>query len=543
MIEKKDNNSKNLDVLIVDGYVDEPSLLGVPPYISTEPRLLAGLAEQEDLNWDYITADEYREKGLPESNKILVHGGVTVPGKYLSGTPLKPEEAERIAAKPNETYLGGPLAKYYNINGFDHYSTMDLSAYFYESLRGKKKDRYATLNERNHWLKKGAKVVKKHPMYPDPLIAEISLYRGCTRYFTGGCSFCSEPMYGKPRFRDQIDIIEEIKKLYDNGIKNFRIGGQSCTISYKANKVGIEDPPKPQPSELKSLFKGIWKKCPKIKVLHLDNANPSIMAKYPDLTKKILNTLVKYTTSGNVLALGMETADPIVIKKNNLNSNPKEVKKAIKLINKTGKERGENGMPKLLPGINFLGGLKGERAKTYKLNYQFLQEIKNSKLWVRRINIRQVLSHQKEFDLQYKKEFKKFKKKVQEKIDQPMLKKMLPPGTVLKDVYMEKKDGNKTFGRQIGTYPLLIGIKYPLELKKYYNIAITDYGYRSVTGIEYPINISNVSFQQLKSIPGIGKRRAAKIFTKKPKNEKEFLNIFSDSKIGKSILKYVSFEK
>ncbi len=536
------NNETALDVLILDGYVDEPSLLGVPPYISTEPRLIAGVAEKEGLTWDYITADDYRKFGLPESEMLLVHGGVTVPGKYLSGTPLKAKEAERIAEEKRETYLGGPLAKYNDISGFDHYSVMDLSAYFYESLKGNSNDRYASLSEREEWLKKGSKVVKQHPMFPGPLIAEISMYRGCTRYFTGGCSFCSEPRYGKPEFRTQDNIIKEIKKLYDLGVRNFRIGGQSCTISYKAKKVGIKDPPKPQPEEIKKLFKGIWNKCPNIKILHLDNANPSVIAEYPDLSKKILKILTNYTTSGNVLALGMESADPEVIKQNNLNSKPEEVEKAIKIINKIGNERGENGMPKLLPGINFLGGLNGERKKTYDLNLEFLKRIKNSNLLLRRINIRQVLSHQKEFNLKHKKEFKKFKEKVRENIDQPMLKKMLPTGTILKNVYMEKRDGNKTFGRQIGTYPLLVGVKYPLELNNYYNIAVTDYGYRSITGIENPIKIDEAKFQELRSIPKVGEKRAAKLFRESPKTKEEFLKIISDNKVGKSILKYISFD-
>ena len=137
---------------------------------------------------------------------------------------------------------------------------------------------------------------------------------------------------------------------------------------------------------------------------------------------------------------------------------------------------------------------------------------------------------------------KKFKEKVREKIDQPMLKKMLPTGTILKNVYMEKRDGNKTFGRQIGTYPLLVGVKYPLELNKYYNIAVTDYGYRSITGIKNPIKIDEAKFQELRSIPKVGEKRAAKLFRESPKSKEEFLNIFSDNEVGKSILKYIAFD-
>ena len=534
------NNETALDLLILDGYVDEPSLLGVPPYISTEPRLIAGVAEKEELKWDYITADDYRKFGLPESEILLVHGGVTVPGKYLSGTPLKAKEAEKLAKEKRETYLGGPLAKYYDISGFDHYSVMDLSAYFYESLKGNSNDRYASLSEREEWLKKGSKVVKEHPMFPDPLIAEISMYRGCTRYFTGGCSFCSEPQYGKPDFRDQEDVIDEIKELYDAGVRNFRVGGQSCTVSYKAKELGEREAPKPRPKEIKKLFNGIWGECPEIKVLHLDNANPSVIASWPERSKDILKTFTEKTTAGNILALGLESADEKVIEKNNLNSTPEEVQKAVKIINEVGSERGENGMPKLLPGINFLGGLKGETPKTYEKNFEFLKKLVDGGYLLRRINIRQVLSHEEDFEMRNRSEFMEFKKKVREEVDRPMLKKILPKGTVLKDVYMEKSKGKKTFGRQVGTYPLLVGVEYPLELEKYYDVIITDYGYRSVTGITHPFKIDEASFEELKAVPGIGEKRASKIFQKKPANKGELEEVIEDEETLESLMEYVN---
>ncbi len=536
--EKKDKTQ----VLILDGYVDEPSLLGVPPYISPEPRLLAGVLEEKNLDWEYLTVDEYRVSTPPKADVILVHGGVTVSGKYLSGTPLSPREAEEIGKRPAETYLGGPLARYENVDGFDHYVEKDLSSYFHDSLEGKPKDRWITPKEREKWLVKGAKVIKKHPMHPDPLIAEMSLYRGCPRYFTGGCSFCSEPLYGKPDFRNQKEVLKEIKTLYNLGLRHFRIGGQSCTLSYKAKGIGSEEVPIPRPEEIRKLFEKISEECPEIKVLHLDNANPAVIAEYPERSSNILKILVEHTTPGNILALGLESADSEVIRENNLNANPSQVRKAVRMINEAGRERGENGMPRLLPGVNFLAGLKGETSETFEKNFQFLKSLIDDGLWLRRINIRQVLSHREDFQVKNWSEFKKFKKRVREDIDRPLLEKMFPRGTVLKDVYMEKREGNKTFGRQVGTYPLLIGIKYPLELGNYYDVVITDYGYRSITGIHHPFNVTKASFDQLKAIPGIGGKRAAKIFREQPENETELKNLFQDKESAEKILKYLTFD-
>ncbi len=541
--QKPSKRREKVDILLVDGYIDEPSLLGVPPYISPEPRMVVGVAEEAGLTWEYITADEYRRNGLPLGDMVLVHGGVTVPGKYLSGTPLTVEESENIAEEPGETYLGGPLARYEDVEGYDHYSMKDLAAYFYTSLYGEEEDRWAEPLEMEDWLKFGHKAVKRHPFYPDPLVVEMSAYRGCPRYFTGGCSFCSEPEYGRPKFRDQEDIIEEMELLYEKGARNFRLGGQSCTISYKADGIGEKEVPKPRPDEIERLFRGMNETCPDIKVLHVDNANPAVIAEHPEKSRKILETLVRYTTPGDVLALGMETADEEVIEKNNLNSTPTQVKEAVKLINEVGRERGENGMPELLPGLNFLGGLKGEKRETYKKNLEFLKELLDEDLLLRRINIRQVLSHTGEFEVRFKNEFKQFKKKVREQIDQPLLKKMLPEGTVLKDVYMEKKEGSTTFGRQIGTYPLLVGVEYSLDLYEYYDITITDHGYRSVTGVHRPFFVENASFEQLQKVPGIGKKRAATIFRKNPKSREELEELIENKETLEEILQFVDFKE
>jgi len=540
--QKSVDRREKVDILVVDGYVDEPGLLGVPPYLSPEPRMLVGVARELDLTWEYITADEYRKNGVPLGDIILVHGGVTVPGKYLGGTPLSVEEAEDLAQEPGETYLGGPLARYEDVEGYDHYAKKDLAAYFYDSLFGKGEDRWAEPEEMEDWLKFGHKVVERHPLYPDPLLLEMTASHGCPRYFTGGCSFCSEPAYGRPRFREQEDIIEEFELLYEKGIRYFRLGGQSCTVSYKAEGIGEKEVPVPQPDEIEELFNGIKERCPEIRVLHVDNANPAVISEYPKKSRDVIETLVNYTTSGNVLALGMETADEEVIKKNNLNSTPDQVKDAVSIINDVGRERGENGMPELLPGLNFLGGLKGETRETYDKNYRFLEELLNEDILLRRINIRQVLSHTGEFELRYKNEFKQFKRNVRENIDNPMLKRMLPSGTVLKDVYMEKIDGKVTFGRQIGTYPLLVGVEYELNLHEYYDIMITEHGYRSVTGIHQPFYISEASFSQLQKVPGIGKKRAATIFRKQPKNKERLKALIEDDEILKEILEFIYFK-
>ena len=63
-----------------------------------------------------------------------------------------------------------------------------------------------------------------------------------------------------------------------------------------------------------------------------------------------------------------------------------------------------------------------------------------------------------------------------------MLKRVAPAGNILRNVRMEIYDGNTTFGRQIGTYPLIVGVKGRYEIRKFYDLKVTGHMLRSITG-------------------------------------------------------------
>ncbi len=103
--------------VILDCYTDEPAGLGVPPYLGTYPRYLAGRLNNTNEEWRYITIDDLRlwkrygkkihEPKPHESTNISVYNltgqdaedvigwadtvyaiiGVHTPGKYLSAVP------------------------------------------------------------------------------------------------------------------------------------------------------------------------------------------------------------------------------------------------------------------------------------------------------------------------------------------------------------------------------------------------------------------------------------------------------------------------
>ena len=101
-----------------------------------------------------------------------------------------------------------------------------------------------------------------------------------------------------------------------------------------------------------------------------------------------------------------------------------------------------------------------------------------------------------------------------------MLRRLVPVGTVLKDVRAEVFD-KITYGRQLATYPLLVGIPAQLEIGRFYDVMVTDYGRRSITGIPVPVDMNRATLRIIEQIPGVGKKQAGKIVMGRPYKDKE----------------------
>jgi len=503
-------------VAVIDGYIDDPAALGVPPYISPMIRAVAGAAKDAGADVEYITVDMLRKgKEPPEADVSVVLSGNTVPGKYLRSMPMSGKELRNLAPRlKGWKMIGGSAAFSPDADAFDFHIAKDLAASLYDGLMGLEVgERLRTLDEWNRWMVLGADIVTAHQDFPEPLMVEIESYRGCHRWSVGGCSFCIEPSKGRPLMRSPKDILEEASRLRELGVKNIRIGGQTCIISYGADP---DSPcPRPRPDIVRELFSGL--KELGFSCLCVDNADPAVIATYPEESAEIVRILAEYCSSGNVLAMGLESADPAVKDANNLNASAEQLKEAVRIVNREGGIRGEDGLPKILPGINLICGLDGETKDTYDMDLALLHELLDEGLMVRRINIRQVIDSRRPFNVRVDtNRFKKFKDTVREEIDRPMLERCMPAGTVLKNVYAEIHDGNTTFGRQPGSYPILVGIPYKVPLDTKYDVMVTDWGFRSVTGLTYPFDINNMPMSALSALPGIGKKRAVTLVRERP---------------------------
>src|SRR3989338_4794953 len=479
---------------ILDCYTDEASGLGVPPYLGTYPRYIAG---HLGGNPYYLTIDDVRlwkkhksvvketresqktdvttynltssykniDKILHEIEELIIVLGVHVPGKYLTAIPgtlkeiipyIKELKCRKILTGPavfGTQLFGGRFREKEDMSVFDKVDMM-LFNFPYGNVK-----EYAI---------KGASIISQ---IPDNRMIEIETGKGCD---IGKCSFCLEPIKNRVEFSEKEDVLNEVKEFYRLGARFFRLGKQTCfyTLPYAAE-----------------ILHDIRAECPDIKVLHIDNCNPVKVVR--DKDDRITKAIVEYCTSGNIAAFGVESFDMDVVRDNTLNTLPKIAYEAVAKINKYGAERGDNGMPKFLPGINIIFGLRGETKKTHDENMKWLRKIYDDGFMIRRINIRQVAIFEgtslfthggNKFLKKNKKHYWSWRNDIRQHIDSTMLERVTPKGIIMKECYAEMYDGKTTFCRQFGTYPLIVGVKGRLPLKKFYDLKITGHMLRSITG-------------------------------------------------------------
>ena len=478
-------------ITILDCYTDEPAGLGVPPYLGTYPRYIAGSLEETPY---YITIDDLRafkknvsdkrikpsqktdittynltknfkniKQVLENTTELIIIAGVHTPGKYLSAVPGTLKEIINLTRDLRcKKTLTGPAVYGTSVEGGKFFEKADLRNF------NQIKDFQFNYEEIKDFAVKGADIIKQ---IPGLRIIELETARGCSRKIH--CSFCTEPLKSRFYVREKKDILEEVKAFDNLGITHFRLGKQSDYYSH------------PEATEI---IKEIREKFDP-KVLHIDNVNPVNVLSEKGI--EITRAIVKYCTEGNVAALGAESFDPEVVKQNNLNSSPETTYEAVRILNKYGKERGYNGMPKFLPGINILFGLIGESKETNEHNLRWLKRFLDEDLLIRRINIRQVDIFEgtqlyntigNKFIKKNKKYYWKWRNQIRQEIDFHMLKKIVPEGVILKNVRTEIWDGKTTFARQIGTYPLIIGIKQRLELGRFIDVKVKSHMLRSIVG-------------------------------------------------------------
>ncbi|MCP4751005.1 MAG: radical SAM protein [Proteobacteria bacterium] len=584
-------------ITIADFYVDEPACLGVPPYLSPYCRYVAGALVAGGIppeKISYLTVDQWRSNGkelADDPELVVLIAGSTVPGKYLGGrigTVAEIKEFLEYRSKYQKgaaTVLGGPIRHASDgilweiasrggivVDGDIELAVemiaadpagirAGLSRFVGNGNSAPFADLRRSYQQVDRWAVAGAFLTLLHPNFPF-LMIELETYRGCTR--KTHCSFCTEAFYGKPDFRSTRGIVGEVEELYSLGNRYFRLGRQADLLTYGSDPNRYRNGfPQPRPEEIETLYSGIRRVAPDLKVLHLDNINPGAVAAFETEAAEIVRTITRYNTPGDTAAMGLETVDPVVFGVNGLKCDRQQAIRAIEIVNQAGIVR-TNGIPRLLPGLNFIHGLPGESDSTFQRNFEFLEELLDRNLLLRRINIRQVIVHKNtrlerlrdDPDLYgnigiskkrrkpavLENKFVHYRDRIRREIDRPMLERVFPPGTVLREVIPEMRNPGYVLGRQLGSYP--VTVKVPLsdpiaasafDSRRPMDVIVTGHKERSLLGITYPIQVNLLGRSSLAQIPGIGGKRASSLVLSRPfRNIDEFSRVIEGLQFGQA---------
>ena len=283
-------------------------------------------------------------------------------------------------------------------------------------------------------------------------IAEIELYRGCTRRRFSR-SFCNEPVKAPSvDHRAVDDVLEEIRQLTDAGVRNFRFGQQTCFFSYQHRDTGA----------IERLLTGAWEICPEMEVLHIDNADPLAVAS--PAGRRISELVARYCTEGNCAPMGVETFDPRVVERNALTCTPEVVMRAIENVNDAGAERGPGGLPLLLPGLNLIYGLPGETHRTHLANLTWLARIFDQGLLCHRTNVRQariypgtgLAAMSRDDPAPSVEHFATWKADIDQMWDAPMKRRVYPQGLRIPGLHSFFVTVTGTWFRRLGSYSIQI---------------------------------------------------------------------------------------
>jgi radical SAM superfamily enzyme with C-terminal helix-hairpin-helix motif len=404
---------------------------------------------------------------LRNVDELVIIVGVQTPGKYLSARPGTLREVSKLLADFDvpKTLTGPALAGGTQFRGGALPQLPQADEF--ERLEP---FRFESYDELQPYALGGAALVEQMPRMGRRIV-EVETGRGCPRQ--SGCSFCTEPIKHAVQWRSAAHIIEEVGRLKQLGVQAFRLGKQSCIYSYEG---GV-------PERIEALLSGLAALEPA--VLHLDNANPAMV------DQRRTELFARYLTPGSTAAMGIESFDPEVVVANNLNCTYDQAFEAIRIVNRVGGHRGDNGCHVLLPGVNILLGLVGETPETLDRNFAALKRIFDEGLLIRRLNIRRVVPFPgtalyEQVGQKYLRQNRRYHaawiNKVREEIDMPMLERLFPVGTLLKDLYSEVHNGSVTFLRQVGSYPIVVGVGERLALNERFDVRVTGYKRRSLTG-------------------------------------------------------------
>jgi radical SAM superfamily enzyme with C-terminal helix-hairpin-helix motif len=82
-----------------------------------------------------------------------------------------------------------------------------------------------------------------------------------------------------------------------------------------------------------------------------------------------------------------------------------------------------------------------------------------------------------------------------------------------------------------------------MDLGRFIDVKVVDWGQRSITAVQYPLSVNHCHITALEALPGVGRKRAMRIFRSLPfRDEDEFVRSLDDEKLARSLLDYIALD-
>ncbi len=184
--------------------------------------------------------------------------------------------------------------------------------------------------------------------------ANIKIQEGCNQY----CSYCIIPYArGQIRSRKLDNIIKEVNRLADNGFKEIVLTGiHVASYGKDLNNTSLID-----------VIKNI-NNISGIERIRLSSLEPTL------ITEKFMQEIVELPKVCDHFHLSLQSGSDTVLKRMNRNYTTGEYKKIVEIIS--------NYMPNASITTDIIVGFPGETEKEFEQTYNFVKEIKFSRIHV-----------------------------------------------------------------------------------------------------------------------------------------------------------------
>lgn len=555
-------------IVLVDGFTDLPFGLGSPPFLGPEVRYTAGACWDRDdkARVIYVTHEDLRagrkSSLLSDAEVVMVYAGhgeaapCVRPSGGINGPEIAPLQdlVDYIAYLDCPKVLGGP---YVMVNdgkvddkfNFDVTVTGDLSKYAHGLLsEGGEVDSVdptllRTNEETNAFAILGAGLAVQNNGYPSFISCAVELYRGCPSASMGGCSFCHETRYTTVEYRPVEDVVAEVAKLAELGCENL-VFDCPCFFSYFSSP-DEEEGLSLDPSAIEKLLEGTRSVGPELRSVHVANINPGVIARNPDSSKTIVKLLLKHCSDGNFPNFRVVTFDDEVALQNNTQSSWEETTGAIEMLAEHGSEEGPGGLPRLLPTVELVYGLAGEREETLDINLANLRELSDSG------RIRGVLARNlvpvpgtpisKRDDLIRLEGLDEHLRILGEEINQTARQALAEPGRLIRDVFPYRVVDEWAAAKKIGVNPVELRVHGAPEINSLQDVRITSVGNGELEAVAQPLIPKTVSREILRLVPSMTEEIIDQFMRQRPQEAEDFYHLFDEPATARVAAAYFDF--